>query len=82
MSFGFGEGFMGRCLRAFRGRSRFLGVGPWLLSLLTVLLVSEGPSTQYSRTLVPNTISLMIFGTRVLDYWALGRTLWVCFLWC
>ena len=35
----------------------------------------EGPSTQYLRTLVPRTISLMAFGTRVLEI--LGTwTLW------
>ena len=32
----------------------------------------EGPSTQYLRTLVPKTIPLMAFGTRVLKYWVLG----------
>ena len=32
----------------------------------------EGPSTQYLRTLVPNSILLMVFGTRVLKYWVLG----------
>ena len=32
----------------------------------------EGPSTQYSRTLVPNTISSMVFGTRNLKSWVLG----------
>ena len=32
----------------------------------------EGPSTQYSRTLVPKAIKGMVFGTRVLTYWALG----------
>ena len=34
----------------------------------------EGPSTQYSRTLVPKTIPLMVFGTRVLKYWVLGAS--------
>ena len=29
----------------------------------------EGPSTQYLRTLVPKTIPLMVFRTRVLKYW-------------
>ena len=29
-------------------------------------------STQYLRTLVPQTIPLMVFGTRVLKYWVLG----------
>ena len=32
----------------------------------------EGPSTHYLRTLVPNTIKSMVFGTRVLKYWVLG----------
>ena len=32
----------------------------------------EGPNTQYSRTLVPNTIKGMVLGTRVLNYWVLG----------
>ena len=31
----------------------------------------EGPSTQYLRTLVPNTIKGMVFGTRDLRYWVL-----------
>ena len=33
---------------------------------------SESPSTQYLRTLVPKTIPLVVFGTRVLKYWVLG----------
>ena len=32
----------------------------------------EGPSTQYLRPLVPNTIKSMVFGTRVLKCWVLG----------
>ena len=32
----------------------------------------EGPSTQHLRTLVPNAIKGMGFGTRVLKYWVLG----------
>ena len=32
----------------------------------------EGPSTQYLRTLVPHTIPLMVWGTRILKYWVLG----------
>ena len=32
----------------------------------------ESPSTQYLRFLVPKTILLMVFGTRVLKYWILG----------
>ena len=32
----------------------------------------EGPSTQYLRTLVPQTIFQMVFGTRVLKYAILG----------
>ena len=46
----------------------------------------EGPSTQYLRTLVPKTIPLMVFATRVLKYWVLGpsglckiMTFWVMF---
>ena len=35
-------------------------------------LFPEGPSTQYWRTLVPNAIPLMAFGTRVLKRWLLG----------
>ena len=31
----------------------------------------EGPRTQCLRTLLPNTIPLMGFGTRDLDYWVL-----------
>ena len=37
-----------------------------------LLEVLEGPSTQYLRTLVPKTIPLMAFGTRVPRYWVLG----------
>ena len=37
-----------------------------------ILWDPEGPSTQYLRTLVPKTIPLMVFGTRVLKYWVLG----------
>ena len=32
----------------------------------------EGPSTQYLRTLVPDTIKSMVLGTRSLKYWVLG----------
>ena len=32
----------------------------------------EGPCTQHLRTLVPNTIKGMVFGTRDLKYWVLG----------
>ena len=32
----------------------------------------EGPSTQYLRPLVPNTIHGMDVGTRVHKYWVLG----------
>ena len=32
----------------------------------------KGPSTQYLRSLVPNTIKSMVFGTRNLKYWVLG----------
>ena len=40
--------------------------------LVFLLLFPEGPSTQYSRTLAPKTIPLMVFGTRVLQHWVLG----------
>ena len=32
----------------------------------------EGPSTQYLRFLVPNTMKGMVSGTRNLKYWVLG----------
>ena len=32
----------------------------------------EGPSTQYVRSLVPDTIKGMVFGTRNRKYWVLG----------
>ena len=32
----------------------------------------KGPSTHYSRTLVPKATWGMVFGTRVLKYWVLG----------
>ena len=41
-------------------------------SLAWPLLLSEGPSTQYLRFLVPKTILLMVFGPRVLKDWVLG----------
>ena len=44
---------------------------PWQCET-RVLKFPEGPSTQYLRTLVPNTIPLVDFGTRVLKYWVLG----------
>ena len=31
-----------------------------------------GPSSQDLRTLVPNTITSMVFGIRVFEYWVLG----------
>ena len=34
--------------------------------------IPECPRTQYFRTLVPKTMPLMAFGTRVLKYWVLG----------
>ena len=34
--------------------------------------LSQGPSTQCLRTLVPKAISLIAFGTRVLSYLVLG----------
>ena len=36
-------------------------------SYTKILENSEGPSTQYSRILVPNTVPLMVFGTRYLN---------------
>ena len=36
----------------------------------------EGPSTQYFRSLVPNTIISMVVGTRNLRYWVLGPLGW------
>ena len=33
---------------------------------------SEGPSTQYLRFLVPNTMPVLVFGARNLKYWVLG----------
>ena len=36
------------------------------------ICIPEGPSTHHLRTLVPNTIPLLVFGTRVLKYWVLG----------
>ena len=36
------------------------------------LMVPEGPSAQYLRLLVPETILGMVFGTRVLKHWVLG----------
>ena len=39
----------------------------------------KGPSTQYLRALIPNTIKVMVFGTRdkkILGTWIL----WVCLL--
>ena len=44
-----------------------------ILLLLSVLLsFPEGPSTQNSTTLAPNTIPLMAFGTNALNCWVLG----------
>ena len=37
-----------------------------------VVSCPEGPSTQYLRTLVPQAIKAMVFGTRVLKDWVLG----------
>ena len=34
----------------------------------------EGPSTQYLRTLIPNTIKGIVFRTRVLKDWVLGAS--------
>ena len=36
------------------------------------ILVSEGPSTQYLRSLVSKTIPLIVFGTIVVKHWVLG----------
>ena len=65
------------CCFKFRGRSVIntdcgacrTWVGPTLDSTKAY---SEGPSTQYLRTLVPKSTTLMVFGTRVLKYWVLG----------
>ena len=40
--------------------------------LVDTFYFPKGPSTQYSRTLVPNTIQGIVFGTRVLKYWVRG----------
>ena len=42
--------------------------------MVTYFRFPEGPSTQYLRTLIPNTIPFMVFGTRVLKYWVLRPT--------
>ena len=39
---------------------------------MTTMLCPEGPSTQYFRTLVPNTTEGMAFGTRIVAYRVLG----------
>ena len=36
--------------------------------------IPKGPRTQYLRTLVPKIIKCMVFGTRDLKYWVLGRS--------
>ena len=36
----------------------------------------EGPSTQYLRFLVPNTIKGMVLGNRDLQHWILGTSGW------
>ena len=41
-------------------------LGPLLIG------IPEGPSTQYSRTLVPKTTKGVVFGSRVLIRWVLG----------
>ena len=46
---------------------------PAVMSVSSSNTFSGGPSTQYLRFLVPKTILLMVFGTRVLKYWVLGR---------
>ena len=43
----------------------------WWFRVICALL-PEGPSTQDLRTLAPNHIPLIAFGTRVLKYWVLG----------
>ena len=40
--------------------------------LRVVICVSEGPSTQYSSSLVPNPIESVVFETRDHKYWVLG----------
>ena len=32
----------------------------------------KGPSAQHLRTLVPNSLNCMVFGTRNLKYWVIG----------
>ena len=51
-----------------------MGLGPFMLVFLLPEALafglagrSEGPSTQYIRFPVPETISLLVFGTRVLE---------------
>ena len=48
----------------------FGGVGS--AELVAVGAIPEGPSSQYLRSLVPKTIPLMVFGTKVLKNCALG----------
>ena len=76
--------FEGRRLRA--EGYRLLGLYRLLLELSTrsfrnvrlgsraVLTTEEGPSTQYLRSLVPNTMRSVVSGTRNLEYWALGSS--------
>ena len=40
----------------------------------------EGPKTQYLRSLVPNTIQGMAFGTRDLKYWVLEPSKFLSFV--
>ena len=44
-------------------------------SVLQMKVFSEGPITQYLRTLAPKNKPLIPFGTRVLQYWVLGPLL-------
>ena len=44
----------------------------FVLFLVVCMCSPEGPSAQYFRTLVPNTIQGMVFGTRVLKHGVLG----------
>ena len=44
----------------------------WVRHVILYMAYPEGPSTHCLRTLVPNTIPYMAFGTRVLKYWVLG----------
>ena len=56
---------------AIRSRTLF-GTNFRILRAEALFSCPGGPSTQYLRCLVPNTIKNMVFGTTVLKYWVLG----------